>query len=475
MNGFSQLSFISPEIAVALSGLLLLLIGASADKNAPWLSWLAGFGVLFAAWFNFDLAVSSRPVLNGLVVVDHGAQFANGIFLGVLFLLILGSEGYLRKKNVPATEFYSMLMFATVGLMAISSAANLMVLFVGIELLSIALYALTGLIREDDASSEAALKYFITGAFATGFLLFGISFLYGATGTLSLQELYIALGNQSSSAIMPLVGMLFLMVGFGFKLAAVPFHAWSPDVYDGAPTLVTAFMATAVKAGVLIAFLRVFIGGLETMSVVWVQVLIWLAILSMAVGNLTALKQTSMKRLLAWSAIAHAGYLLIGLLVAPDSVAQGQPVFFYLVPYALMNCGAFLLAIYLEDGSGSYDLQQYKGLVSNHPFAALLMTIFMLALAGIPPTAGFIGKFYIFNAAVETGHIPLTIVAVLFALISVFYYTRVVVYMYFNTGVERSIKLPAGVTVAVTLAALVVLLLGILPGLLLRYTGMVTL
>jgi NADH-quinone oxidoreductase subunit N len=226
---------------------------------------------------------------------------------------------------------------------------------------------------------------------------------------------------------------------------------------------------------VLIAFLRVFIGGLETMSVVWVQVLIWLAILSMAVGNLTALKQTSMKRLLAWSAIAHAGYLLIGLLVAPDSVAQGQPVFFYLVPYALMNCGAFLLAIYLEDGSGSYDLQQYKGLVSNHPFAALLMTIFMLALAGIPPTAGFIGKFYIFNAAVETGHIPLTIVAVLFALISVFYYTRVVVYMYFNTGVERSIKLPAGVTVAVTLAALVVLLLGILPGLLLRYTGMVTL
>ncbi len=474
MNGFSELSFISPEIAIALLGLLLLLIGVSGNKNTSWLPWFAGFGVLFAAWFNFTLELSSRPVLSGLVVVDHGTQFANGIFLGVLFLLILGSEGYLRKRNVPATEFFSMLMFATVGLMAISSAANLMVLFVGIELLSIALYALTGLMREDTASSEAALKYFITGAFATGFLLFGISFLYGATGTLSLQELYVTLGNESSSAIMPLVGVLLLLVGLGFKLAAVPFHAWSPDVYDGAPTLVTAFMATAVKAGVLVAFLRVFIGGLETMSAVWIQVLIWLAVLSMAVGNLTALKQTSIKRLLAWSAIAHAGYLLIGLLSAPDSMVQGQPVFFYLVPYALMNCGAFLLAIYLENGSGSYDLEHYKGLVSNHPFAALLMTIFMLALAGIPPTAGFIGKFYIFSAAVETGHIPLTIIAVLFALISVFYYMRVVVYMYFHSGEERSIKLPAGVTVAVTLAAVAVLVLGVLPGLLLRFTGMIT-
>jgi NADH-quinone oxidoreductase subunit N len=474
MNGFSQLSFISPEIAIALAGLVLLLIGVSGSKTARWLPWLAGSGVLFAAWFNFNLELSSRPVLNGLVVVDHGTQFANGIFLGVLFLLILGSEGYLRKRNVPATEFYSLLMFATVGLMAISSAANLMVLFVGIELLSIALYALTGLMREDGSSSEAALKYFVTGAFATGFLLFGISFLYGATGTLSLQELYIALGNGSSGAIMPVVGVLLLLVGFGFKLAAVPFHAWSPDVYDGAPTLITAFMATAVKAGVLVAFLRVFLVGLESMSTVWIQVLIWLAILSMAVGNLTALKQTSIKRLLAWSAIAHAGYLLMGLLVAPDSMMQGQPVFFYLVPYALMNCGAFLLAIYLENGSGSYDLEHYKGMVSNHPFAALLMTIFMLALAGIPPTAGFIGKFYIFSAAVETGHIPLTIVAVLFALISVFYYMRVVVYMYFHSGEERSIKLPTGVTVAVTLAAVVVLLLGVLPGLLLRYTGMIT-
>ncbi|MBL7032793.1 MAG: NADH-quinone oxidoreductase subunit N, partial [Candidatus Delongbacteria bacterium] len=239
-------------------------------------------------------------------------------------------------------------------------------------------------------------------------------------------------------------------------------------------TLITAFMATAVKAGVLIAFLRVFLGGLGSLSVVWVQVLVWLAILTVAVGNLTALKQTSIKRLLAWSAIAHAGYLLIGLLVSPDSLEQGQTVLFYLVPYALMNCGAFLLAIQLEQSDGGYELEHYKGLGTRHPLAALLMTIFMLALAGIPPTAGFIGKFYIFQAAVETGHVPLTIVAVLFALISVYYYMRVVVYMYFHTGTGQTFRLPPGVTIATSVAALAVLLLGVLPGLLLRFTTLVT-
>ncbi len=474
MNAFAELSHIGPEIVIALLGLLLLIVGAFSDKNAPWLPWLAGLGVLHAAWLTFTTPLVMRPVLGGLVLADRCTQFANGIFLLVLLLLLLGSQGYLRQRRVPFTEYYSLLMFATVGLMAISSAANLIVLFVGIELLSVALYALAGLMREDKASSEAALKYFVTGAFATGFLLFGISLLYGATGTLSLNGIYAALFQNGSDGVMPLIGMLMMLTGFAFKMAAVPFHAWSPDVYEGAPTLITAFMATAVKAGVLIAFLRVFLGGLESLGPVWTQVLVWLAILTMTLGNLTALKQTSIKRLLAWSAIAHAGYLLIGLLAAPDSVVQGQTVLFYLVPYALMNAGIFLLAIQVDVSGGGYDLERYKGLGARHPFLALLMTIFLLSLAGIPPTAGFIGKLYIFQAAVETGHVPLAVIAVINAVVSVYYYMRVVVYMYFHKGEVGELHLPAGITISATAAALAILLLGTMPGLLLRITSLIT-
>ena len=472
----SELLRLGPEIVTAGLGLLLLLLGVLLkDRPERVLTWVAGLGALGAWIWNFSLPVSADPILGGLAVMDDFARFAGGLVLTATLLLIPGTGAFQRRRPLPPGEYFSLLFFAVTGLLVLVSAHSLLTVFLGIELLSISLYAQAGLLTTSRSSREAAAKYFLMGAFATGFLLFGISLIFGATGSLFLPQIVAQLSGEAAPGVLLSLGILLLLVGFAFKVAAVPFHFWTPDVYDGTPTIVTAFMATAVKVGALAVFARVFVWGLASGAEFWTPLLVVLAVLTMTVGNLTALVQTSIKRMLAYSAIAHAGYLLVGLLTAPHSQSQLQPLLFYLLPYILMNVGVFLLVIMVNErpGETGYALTDYRGLGLEHPFLGLLLTVFMLSLAGIPPTAGFLGKFYIFQAAVETNHLYLAVIGVLNALVSVYYYLRVVVYLYFHTGDQRPLVWSPGVAVVSTVTAVVVLFLGIYPRFLLQITDLI--
>jgi NADH-quinone oxidoreductase subunit N len=461
-----------PEIVLALWAMLVLLVdvfqkGNRSEPSRPIIPWLALAGLALTAAANAYLLRFEEAAPVGLVFVDSFRVFANFIFLLAGAMALFVSMGYLDRKGINRGEFHVLVLFAVLGMMLMAASRDLMMMFVSLEVMSVAIYVLVGFDRMDPRSTEGSLKYFLLGAFSSAFFLYGIALTFGATGSTSLS----VIGPQVGAAVaggnlMLLAGAALLMVGLGFKVAAMPFHVWTPDAYDGAPTPVTALMATGVKAAAFAAFIRVFGVAFAGMYEVWAQIGFWLAALTMVVANLIALTQGSLKRMLAYSSIAHAGYLLVALMSAGSGGAAA--FLFYLLVYTLMTAGAFGVLIANARGdSERLTLDDYAGFGWRHPLLGAALAIFLLSLAGFPLTGGFIGKLYILRSALEAGLQPLAVILVLASLISYFYYLRVIVVMYMQpsreTGAAAPLAMPAAARFAIGAAAAAVLLLFFLP------------
>ena len=460
-----QFDAIIPMLCVGLAGLVILLAESFRGKNEKMpIGGLAIIGLLGAGAASMLLWDSNAESF-GAVTADNFGLFVNLVIVVVGILTVMFSAQTVERDRLPAGEYYAMLMFAIFGMMLMGQATDLLVIFLALETMSIAVYILTGIRRDQQQSTEAAFKYFLLGAFASSFFLYGIAFLYGVTGTTNIERLSTAIAAQSMSGNpMILLGIGLLIVGFAFKIAAVPFHMWSPDAYEGAPTVVTGFMSTGVKAAAIAAFVRVFLKGLDPMIADWAPVLWWIAAATMIVGTVVGVAQTSLKRMLAYSSIAHGGYLLAGL-VAGNDVGKAA-ILFYLAAYALTNLGAFgVIAILGSRERANDDLRDYAGLWHSHPALTTLMTFFLLSLGGFPPTAGFIAKWYVFSAAVGSGYYGLAIIGVLSSVVSVFFYLRIVVMMYMTERDARPVPaaVPALAMAGLILSLIGVLYLGVLP------------
>jgi NADH-quinone oxidoreductase subunit N len=454
---------LAPELILIVFALAVL--GADLVRGGRRsLFWISAAGVLVTAvaclyW------VSPGTSFGGSFVRD---QFTLGIDLIALligFLTLLVSREYVWIKGIECGEYYGLILFATAGMMLMAGAGDLVIVFLGIEILSVASYALAGLLRKNVLSNESSLKYLLLGAMSSAFLLYGMAAIYGLTGTTNLKEIGAALpAALPGSPFLGYIGIGMLIVGFGFKMAAVPFHMWTPDVYEGAPTSVTAFFTAGPKAAAFAAAIRVFVVSLGGVSEQWTGVMAVLAVLTMTVGNIGALAQKEIKRMLAYSSIAHAGYLLIGLAV-PGALGLSAIVF-YLVAYSLMNLGAFAAITAVErQGEVRTELSGYSGLAKTRPGVALALTVFLVSLGGLPPTVGFIGKFYIFSAAIKNGMLWLAIVGALNSLISVYYYLRVTVMMYMKEPEEDApeVSMDWAGRVALVGASIATIILGVFP------------
>jgi NADH-quinone oxidoreductase subunit N len=464
-----------PEIVLSVWAMAVLLVdvfqkGERSEASSSSIPWLTLVGIGLAAVANALLPRFEAAGPNPLVGIDSFRIFSNYLCLLAAALFILMSNRYFDQEHLRLGELYVLVLFATVGMMVFAGAQDLMVMFLALEVMSLAIYVLVGINRRDRRSSEGALKYFLLGAFSSAFFLLGIALVYGGAGTTQLNRIAAAVGaaGLSASPLLP-IGIALLGVGFGFKVAAVPFHMWTPDAYEGAPTPITAFMAAGVKAAAFAAFLRVFLTAFPGMYDTWVTIAVWLALLTMVGANLVALVQGNVKRMLAYSSIAHAGYLLVAL--AAGSALGAASFLFYLVVYTLMTIGSFAVVMLVGGrGEANLDLEAYSGLAWRQPALAVAMTIFLLSLAGFPFTGGFIGKVFILRAAVEKGLVLLAVILVLASLISYFYYLRVAWYMWFREPAEDSpgpLALSGGVKLALAISVVGVLLLGILPGALL--------
>ncbi len=408
-----------------------------------------------SAWSVFRVRDVRRTLFEGMFLHDSFTVFFTLLFCGVAAVAVLQSWDYVRRTRINHGEYYALIIAATLGMILMAASNDLITVFLGLELMSLALYILVGFRRGRLDSSEAALKYFLLGAFASGFLLYGIALLYGATGTTNLGRMAVFLADSPMLGNpLLLAGSLLVLAGFAFKVAAVPFHMWTPDAYEGAPTTVTGFMSAGAKAAGFAALLRFVVVALPGLQADWRPLLTWIAILTMTVGNITALLQPNVKRMLAYSSIALAGYLLIA--VVAGGLGGGSAALFYLAVYSLMNLGAFgVLALLGREQEERVMVSDLAGLGARHPALAAAMTVFMLSLGGIPPTAGFMGKVYVFSVAVDAGLIPLVIVGVLNSVISIYYYLRITVVMYMRDPqgepVEVAWGAPAILATAVTL------------------------
>jgi len=462
-------SIIMPEVILAAFGILVLLIGvfsSSKDEGKDHLGYISLFGVILALIFSVPLFGKVQYGFSGMVVADNFAVFFKMVFGIVCLLTMLISVGYTRQQGIGMGEYYALVLFSTVGMMLMAAGTNLLTIFLGLETMSISVYVLAGIMRKDPKSVESAMKYFIMGAFATGFFLYGVALIYGSTGSFHLNEIasYISAGGSTSRSPLLIIGIALLTIGFGFKIAAVPFHMWTPDVYEGAPTSITAFMATGVKAAAFAGLIRVFYSALGAFQPDWTAIMWLLSVATMTLGNIVAISQSNIKRMLAYSSIAHAGYILVAFTAGNDLGTSS--ILFYLLAYAFMNIGAFTVVILLgKTGEENTLIADYAGIGFRYPLLAAAMTIFMLSMAGIPPLAGFMGKFYIFSAAVKAKFYWLAIIGVLNSAVSVYYYLRVTVLMYFRET-EREITdlafSPAAI-VGVVIAVAGVVYLGIFP------------
>ncbi len=461
-----EMSSIYPQIVLTVFACILLLVPLFLNKiKRETLAIIAIAGIIIALWTVINLWDKNVSGFNGTVIADNFSLAFTIVFLVGALLSILLSLNNVENEYLNYGDFYGLLLLSTVGMIMMVSTSNLLVVFLGLEILSIALYILVGIRKMRMDSVEASLKYFLLGAFSTGFFLYGIALVYGATGTLDLVEIGAYIKTQGFNGILLVSGVILLMIGFSFKAAFVPFHMWTPDVYQGAPTPVTAFMSSGAKGAAIAPLLRIIIAGLPLSDSEWISILWIVAVLTMSVGNIVAISQNNIKRMLAYSSIAHAGYLLIGVIAGSDS---GQSsVLFYLLVYTFMNLGAFGVISYMGSSNKQENLnvEDYRGLGYRYPFAGLAMAIFMFSLAGIPPTGGFVGKFYIFSAAMQSGYVWLVIIGVLNSVISVYYYLRVVINLYMRDA-EREIEVPKaslGLSFAILLAMLAVLQMGIMP------------
>ncbi|TMK22192.1 MAG: NADH-quinone oxidoreductase subunit NuoN [Actinobacteria bacterium] len=454
---------IAPELTLVGGAMLTLLIDAFRPRvRRDFLAFLTLATVGLAAWFTFDLHDKRAVAMQGTFAVDGVALFAKLILLSTCAMAVLISYHYLSRRRIHRGEYYPLLLFSTAGMTLLAAANDLLLVFLALEILSLALYVLAGFARRDDASQESAMKYFLLGAFSSAFLLYGIAIMYGATNTTSISG--ISRVASSSDARLVFTAMALLAVGFCFKVAAVPFHMWTPDVYQGAPTSVTGFMAAGTKAAGFAALLRVFLVALGPLQWDWRPVLSIVAVLTMVVGSVVAITQTDIKRLLAYSSIAHAGYVLVAVVAA--SREGTAAALFYLLVYAFMTLGAFAMIIASAPGGRErLSLGDWTGIGQRHPLFAGAMTLFLLSLAGIPPTAGFMAKFFVFSAAVQSGETGLVVVGVLSSAIAAFFYLRVIVAMWLQDPDPDAMPLgptPALVT-GLAVAAAVTVVIGVWP------------
>ena len=453
-------------ILCGVASLVLVISAGNRGRAGSWTLWFCVLGAglaMAAAW----TTKTGPAAFSGSVAVDGISRFVYVLLAFSALMTLLSTAGYAGRKEVESGEYYALILFATAGMMAMAGGLDLITIFVGLEVASISQYILAAFGWNNPKSIESSVKYLLLGAFSSGFLLYGIALVFGATGSVHLSEIAAQITREEiAGSPLLLTGLGFLMVGLGFKLSLVPFHMWTPDVYQGAPTVVTGFMASGPKVAVVAALLRILGYGFDGARSEWIPILWGLAVLTMVVGNVMALVQKDVKRLLAYSAIAHAGYLLVALVAGHE--LGGIGTLYYLVVYVLTTLGAFgVVALVKNENNGGTAIENFSGLGFSRPWLAAGMTIFMFSLTGIPPTAGFVGKFYIFSSAVQEGHIGLAVIGVLASLISVYYYLRVVVAMYMQPSIgEESSFVPANAPIgfALILAVAGILFLGIYPG-----------
>jgi NADH-quinone oxidoreductase subunit N len=462
----------APELILTIAGTLLMVLDPLLARRMPKL-----FGHLAIVAFLLAIvgAVGANSVpgaaFSHLLVVDGFATFFRILVLGIGVLSVLSSYRYLEREGAETGEYHALLIFSVVGQCLMVAANDLIMIFIGLEISSIASYVLTGYLRNDKRNNEAALKYFLLGSFATGFLLYGIAIVYGMTATTKLDEIRVALNSPDTSLALVGVAAAMMIVGLGFKISAAPFQMWAPDVYQGAPAPVSAFMATGPKAAAFAIFVRIFMTSFQQITPGW-EPLIWVsALLSMTIGNFAALTQNNLKRMLAYSSIAHAGYILVAF--AAGSQFGTAAIMFYLVAYALMNIGAFAVIIHISGkGERNLRLEDLAGLSRKQPLTAALLTVFLLSFIGVPLTGGFFGKFYIFRAALDSNLIWLTVLGLLNSAVAAYYYLRLLVIMYMHEPGEVTNALEPlspGLGAALVLPAIGTFILGILPGALLDF------
>jgi len=459
---------LTPEIVLALFALFVPLLGMYTKSS----KFLAAFSLIGIALSGLSVYLITDgyngPIAFGdLVLVEEFSILFMYIFLAVAFYVVLASAVYIEKeKHKP--EYYSLVLLATVGMLFVASATDLFALFIGIELTSLSSYALVAFKKKDVKSIEAATKYFIIGALSSGFSLFGISLVYGFTGTTSFSGINEALMASTGSMEMMWLGMIFVIVGFGFKISMVPFHMWAPDVYEGAPTTITAMLASGSKKMGFVAMFKFFLIGIIAIKADWELLMAIMAIVTMTVGNLMALNQTNIKRMLAYSSIAQAGYILMVIPVATDYALAGG--LFQILTHAFMKGGAFIIVATLGVAAVGESINDYKGLGKRAPFLAIAMTLFMLSLAGVPPLAGFASKFFLFSAPIDAmsgGNdwlLWLSVAAIINSALSLFYYVRVIKYMLVEKGEsEKKLKLPKSMVAAVAICVVMVVVMGVYP------------
>jgi NADH-quinone oxidoreductase subunit N len=466
---------ILPLVVLVIWAVILVLVDLWIPKKSKGITAaLAVVGMAVALLLCLRQFSTPEAAFNGLVQVDGFAVFLDVIFLGSGIISIGLAFDYLRRMNIERGEYYSLIMISTSGMLLMTYAEDLIVVFLALELLSIPLYVMAGFARLQVESEESALKYFLLGAFSSGFVLYGIALVFGATGSTSLTNIVASVANKTVQMPLFLAGSALLLVGFGFKAAFVPFHMWTPDVYHGAPTSVTAFMSVGAKAAGFAALLRVFVTVFPSLAVDLTPVLWTLAAITMIAGNVIALAQMNIKRLLAYSSIAHAGYMAMAFVSYGKSDVVGNSIssmLFYLVAYSLTTLGAWAVVIALEKpGLKGLDLTDYAGLGKKHPLLGASMTIFMLSYTGIPLTLGFWGKVYLFGTAIQGGFIWLAVIGLLASLVSAYYYLRVIVMMYMKPG-NPEISHDLWVQIIAITCALLVVGVSFLPGTLLDWAA----
>ena len=458
---------VAPEIIVTVVAMLILVADAMLGRRraATLLPLITVAGLLIALASTLAGAPAGR-YFHGFVNVDAFATFFRAVFILLAIFAALVSAEYLARRRVPAGEYYAIICFSTVGAMTIALSSDLITLFVGLETMTIPIYVLAGIQRTDRYANEAALKYFLLGAFSSALLLYGFVWLYGIAGSTDFTAIATVLAAQGIATGPTIVALALVTVGLGFKAAVVPFHQWTPDAYDGAPTPATAFMSVGPKAAAFAAILRVLVGALGPLGADWAAVLAVLAAVTMTGGNIVALVQTNTKRMLAYSSIAHTGYILAAVAAAKAGPSAGAAVLFYLFAYGLMNLGAFACLLYLDlEGTRGATLDELNGFARRAPLGALAFAVFLISLTGIPPTIGFVAKFVVIQPVLDAGLAWLAVVIALNAVLAAFYYLRVVVhmYMYEPEGALPPVVGARGLSASLGIASLAVLVLGIVP------------
>jgi NADH-quinone oxidoreductase subunit N len=456
-------------VLAATAAIVMVLDLLPPRERKDHLGFVSALGVVLTLvmtyWMTFAIGGGELRGFRGMVVLDPFALFFNIVIGYATGLVILLSMDYIRRAGQEAGEFYILVLLSALGMMLMASAGDLIIVFLGLETMSIALYVLTGFFRHRLEAGEASLKYFLMGAFASAFFLYGIALIFGATGSTNLDRIANAVAAGAGRDPMLAIGFSLLLVGFGFKISAVPFHMWAPDAYEGAPTSITAFIATGSKAAAFASLLRVLLTALRGAPLDW-PMLIWgMAAITMTVGNVVALAQQNLKRMLAYSSIAHVGYMLVGV-VAGGSLGNGA-VLFYLLVYTFTTAGAFGAILLLErNGREAVQLADYGGLATRHPVLAVALSVFLLSLIGIPPTAGFVGKFYLFGAAVKSGYVWLAVIGVLNSAVAAYYYLRLIVFMYMREpeGAPTVMAPSFSGALALVVALWGVVQLGVAPG-----------